>query len=193
MIKFILTHSLTHVLFSVSKILTMSWFNPSQQPRLTQPLTHSPSKIRRVKAGELMGWEKDSLIGKAKAVHTSKANQGINSLLPMSSQLQESQAPSHVMVAWEDKFHHSKCPPSLLYPSTLYTELGLEHPFGQLGSVSSQLPKHPQSPHQHGSSKSRTGPSFLPWLTATWLAAQSFQEFGLLSRNWYLNCMFLGV
>jgi len=37
-------------------------------------------KIRRVKVRKLMCWDKDSLIGKAKAVHVSKIKQGINLL-----------------------------------------------------------------------------------------------------------------
>ena len=36
--------------------------------------------IRRAKVRKLVGWHKDSLISKAKAVHTSKAKQGIHSL-----------------------------------------------------------------------------------------------------------------
>lgn len=66
------------------------WFNPSQEPSPTQPLAHSlTSGIRerrgRVKAGKLMGWASDSLIGGRKSMYTSKAKQGINSLLPMVS------------------------------------------------------------------------------------------------------------
>jgi len=54
---------------------------------------------------------KDRLIGKAKATYTNKAKYRILSLLPISrqvlSRLQESRAPSHVTVAWEDKCHRS--------------------------------------------------------------------------------------
>lgn len=53
------------------------------------------------------------LIGKAKG-HTSKATQGINSLLAMGRQVfsrtDASRAPSLVTVIWKDKYHHSKCP-----------------------------------------------------------------------------------
>jgi len=61
-----------------------------------------------------VGWDKDSLIDTARAAHRSEANQGIHSLLPIGRQvfshLQESQAPSRVMVTWEDKRRHSECP-----------------------------------------------------------------------------------
>ena len=40
-------------------------------------------RIRRVKMRKLVGCDKDSLIGKAKAAHVSKAKQGIHSPLPM--------------------------------------------------------------------------------------------------------------
>lgn len=63
----------------------------------------------------LMNWDKDSLIGKKKAAHTKKANQGIQSLLPegkqMFSPLQESRVLSTIMVTWEDKHHHSEYSP----------------------------------------------------------------------------------
>jgi len=68
-----------------------------------------------VEVRNLVDGDKDNLVGKAKAAHISKANQGFDSLLPVSrqvfSQLQESRAPSHITVTWEDKCHHSKCPP----------------------------------------------------------------------------------
>jgi len=68
----------------------------------------------RIKVQKLTGWDKDSLVGKAKATHTSEAKEGINSLLPFSkkvfSHFQESKVPSHVTVTREDKRHHSKCP-----------------------------------------------------------------------------------
>jgi len=48
-------------------------------------------------------------------VHASEAKQGIHSLLPISRQmfshLQESRAPSRLMLTWEDKCHHSDVPP----------------------------------------------------------------------------------
>lgn len=52
-------------------------FNPIQQSGPSQLLTHVSTsgigdRVRRVKAGKLMGWDKDSLIGEAKAACTAK-------------------------------------------------------------------------------------------------------------------------
>lgn len=63
------------------------WFNPRQQSRPTQQLTHPPPEelrqtIKRLKAVKLMGWDTDSFIGKAKPMHTTRAKQEWNSLLP---------------------------------------------------------------------------------------------------------------
>ena len=94
-------------------------------------------RIRRVKVRKLVGWDKDSLTGKAKAVHTRKAKQGICSLLPIvrqvCSHLQESRAPSRVTPSLRT------CPP----PSSFFLQLlflsmtsyGVKYPFGQLGSA----------------------------------------------------------
>ena len=86
---------------------------------------------------KLKGWDKSNLIGKAIAMHASKAKQGINSCLPMGRQvfrhLQESRAPSCVTVAWEDKCHNDRCPPFLLLPPVYIlrmTSHGMEYPFG---------------------------------------------------------------
>lgn len=43
-------------------------------------------RIKIVKVRRLMDWDKDSLKGKAKAMHASKVKQGIPSLLPISRQ-----------------------------------------------------------------------------------------------------------
>jgi len=63
--------------------------------------------IRRVKVRKVVGWDKNNLIGKAKAVHTSKVKPGIHSLLFISRQVfshgQESRAPACLIVTWEDK------------------------------------------------------------------------------------------
>ena len=128
--------------------MDLPWFNPSQQLSTIQPLTHSPlgrmgERIRRVKVWKFEGWDKDSLIGKAKAAHASKAKQGIHSLLLVGrqvfSQPQESRAPSRETVTWEEKRHHSECPP---LPSSSPNFLllrtmshGMEYPFGLVGSV----------------------------------------------------------
>ena len=115
------TASLLHLCSVLgAKISWVLWFNSSWQLSPTEPLAHSTpggmgERIRRVKVRKLMGWDKDSLIGKAKAVRTSKAKQGIHLLLPTGRQvlshLQGSRAPSHVTVTWEDKHQYSECPP----------------------------------------------------------------------------------
>jgi len=76
-------------------------------------------RIRRVQVRKLVGRDKNSLIGKGKAMHASKAKEGIHSLVHIGRQmfihLQESRAPLHIMVFWEDNRHHSKhLPPFLL-------------------------------------------------------------------------------
>ena len=70
----------------------LSWFKPSRELSPTQPLAPwwDGERIVRVKVRKLMGWDKDSLISKAKATHTSKAKQGIHSPLPISRQVQPS-------------------------------------------------------------------------------------------------------
>ena len=75
---------------------------------------------------KLQGWDKNNLIGKAKAMHASKAKQGIHS--PTShgqagvQPSPGSRAPSRVMVTWEDKHHNAKCPPpSFFFPQFIYS------------------------------------------------------------------------
>jgi len=68
------------------------WLNSSRQLSTRQLLAQSPlrwdgDRIRRAEVRKRMGRDKDSLIGKAKAVCASKAEQGICSLLPISRQL----------------------------------------------------------------------------------------------------------
>ena len=97
----------------------MSWFNPIWQLDTTQPLAHSPlgaigDRTGRVELRKLVEWDKNGLIGKAKAAHASKAKQRIHSLLPISRQvfrhLQQSRAPAHGTVTWEDRHQHSENP-----------------------------------------------------------------------------------
>jgi len=75
------------------------------------------------KVRKLVGWDKDSLTGKAKAVRASKAKEGVHSLHPISrqvfSRLQESRAPSCAVVTSEDKHRHSE-DPLLPSPPVLY-------------------------------------------------------------------------
>ena len=108
----------------------MSWFNPSWQPSPHSHLLTPPhpegwggESERSVK---LMGWDKNNLIGKAKAVHASKAKERIHSPLPMGRQVfghpQENRAPSCVTVTREDKHHNAGCPPLLSSSPCLYTQ-----------------------------------------------------------------------
>ena len=78
------------------------WFNTSWQLSTTQLLAHSPpggmtERIGRVKVRKLVGQDKDSLIGKAKAMRAIEVKQGIRVPLPISRQvfshLQKSMAP----------------------------------------------------------------------------------------------------
>lgn len=97
----------------------------------------------RVEVRKLVGWYKDSSIGKARAVHTSKVKQGIHSLLPIHSQvfshLQQSRAPSHTTVTQEDKMPWLQTPLPLFLFTHFYVlsmlPYGVGHPFGQLGST----------------------------------------------------------
>jgi len=80
------------------------------------------------------------------------------------SQLQESMAPSHVMVTWEDKSHYSKCAPFLHLSPDLYIA---EHDIIQYGislwsvgvscpgCVPSHLLVHPQPTHWWESGRCR--------------------------------------
>ena len=97
----------------------------------------------------------------------SKAKQGIHSPLPMGRQvfshLQDSRAPSHVTVIWEDKCHRSEFPPFILLPPAVYAECDIIWYGISLWSVGvncpscvpSQLFGHPQPPHWWGGVRSR--------------------------------------
>lgn len=69
------------------------------------------------KVKKLRCWDKDSLKSKSKAMHSNKANQGIDSPLPIVRQVfshpHEGRASSCPVVTWEDTHHYSKCPPLL--------------------------------------------------------------------------------
>lgn len=60
----------------------MSWFKADMDTH-TAPPSGMGEKIGRAKTRKLVGWDKNSLKGKAKATHKSKAKQGIHSWLPM--------------------------------------------------------------------------------------------------------------
>lgn len=63
-------------------------------------------RIRKANVRELMCWDKDNLIARAKAAHTSKAKQRIHSLLPIRGIFLGKQSSSCMMISWEDKCHH---------------------------------------------------------------------------------------
>jgi len=108
------------------------------------------------------------VIGKAKAAHTSKANQGIHLLRPIIRQVfshrQESRVPSCVMVIWEEKRHHAECPPSSFFFTQLFIA---EHDVIWHGTclysagvccagcAPSQLLVHPQPPGRWSGVRSR--------------------------------------
>ena len=100
-------------------------------------------RVRRVKERKLGGWDKDNLIGKAEVTHANKANQRIHSLVltgrQVFSHLQESRAPSCIMVTREDKHHNSEHPQlpssSLSFICRAWCLNGVEYPFGQWGSA----------------------------------------------------------
>lgn len=103
---------------------------------------HVRERIRRVKARKFVGWDKDSLIWKAKPMHPGWAKQGIHSVLPIGRQvfshLQQSRVPSHMTVTWENKCHHSKHPPlpppSPYFIDWAWCQMVWNVPFDQLGS-----------------------------------------------------------
>ena len=99
-------------------------------------------QLEKKKKVKLMGWDENSLIGKAKAAHASKAKQGIHSLLPMDRQvfshLQESRAPSDISYLARQKPSLWMSPPSFFSPPVYMrsmTSYGMEYPCHQLGSA----------------------------------------------------------
>lgn len=75
---------------------------------------------------------------------------------------QVNRAPSCITVIWEDKCHPSKCPTLFFFPS-LYAQhdaITVWDVFWSVGvncpnCASSQLPMHPQRPHQCGNRRCR--------------------------------------
>lgn len=138
-----------------------------QQAAQHHTATHSLSpgemgqKIEKVKVQELVGWYEDNLLGKAKAVYTSKAKQGIHPLLWIScSATSRKQHPWCVMVTWKDKHCHSKHP--LLLSHSLYSWAWCHKlcdlPLTILSAVlaaSSKLLAHPQPSHWQDSMRIR--------------------------------------
>lgn len=97
-------------------------------------------RVRRVKVRKLVGWDKDRLVGKAKAVCTGKQNKEFIQHIPSASRC--SAISRGIMVIWEDKQHHSEHPfPSFLFPQFCRLSMiprGMGYPFGHLGQ-----PSHP--------------------------------------------------
>lgn len=98
-------------------------------------------RVWKVKPRKVMGlWDKGSLIRKAKAMYRQTKTRNLFSPLHWLAGLyhsQESRALSHIMLTWEDKLHHSKCPPSPSSPSSICWAWhhGLAYPCGYLGSA----------------------------------------------------------
>lgn len=80
-------------------------------------------RIRKVKAWELIGWDKQNLLSKAKAAHKQSITR--NSFTTSYWQLDDhtfpgKQGQSHIIVPWENKQHHSEHPPSPFFILSLY-------------------------------------------------------------------------
>lgn len=69
-------------------------------------------RVREVEVQELVGEDKNSLLGKAKLYVQEHRNKECICSVPMGRQMfshsQESRAPSHIMVTWEDTHHNSE-------------------------------------------------------------------------------------
>lgn len=96
----------------------------------TQLLSHSsPWKGRGRKwHRKPHGLIKVQLLRKANTAHGSKVKRGINSLQPISRQMSScflgSKASIGIGVAWEDGWHHHKCPPIILLSFNFYFQEG---------------------------------------------------------------------
>lgn len=84
------------------KLLSSCWsLSPvgNEAPHSYSPNPHLPTQPGRMGRGikaKVMTWNRNSLIGKAKSVHNSKANQWSNSLLPIGSATSRRAGPHHV-------------------------------------------------------------------------------------------------
>lgn len=98
-------------------------------------LTPPPAgKNQRIKAREPMGWDKDNLIGKAKAVHKSKVKGGICCFPWVGRCLAFSRRAGHLgrqTLSLQKPLFSSFFPPLYILNMMSYC---LEYPFGQLGS-----------------------------------------------------------
>lgn len=126
------------------------WVNPGKQLSLMQLLAHSPKqggRIRRVKMRDLVGWDKDTPIGKI------NAEQGIYPLLPIIQPSPQKQGCTRhngylgmqMSSLWTPPLSPSY--PSLFLPSTMSHGMGISlwsFDASCPGCVPSQLLKHPQ-------------------------------------------------
>lgn len=158
----------------------MSWLAINQAPGscLLTPC-RTGERVRRVKARNLLGWDKTNLIGfistllsltgKTKAAYTTKETQGMTSVLPegrkIFGHLQESTALSHLLVTWDNKYRPFKLSPFFLPSPTSSTDHDVLCSGVSLWSVSvtcpscvfSPCPMQPRVPHQCSSTKARKG------------------------------------
>lgn len=147
----------------------MLWFKPRQElSPLLPPPWQDGETIGAVKVRKLVGWDKNSLISKAKGTHRGKAKQGVDSPLTMAgrcSAIPDSRAPSQGTEPGEDNHHRSKnphlspSPPALCGDrDTIWCGVFPGVSWGQCpGCVPSQLPVSPQPPGWQCGVRSRTG------------------------------------
>lgn len=147
-------------LFLVIRFLLL--VNSGRQLSSTQMLTSSQwyrNKLRKVKVRKLLSQDKDSLMHKAKVVHTRKAKQQIQALLDWQTSLANQELLKQhfffISASWEDKHHHSQCPYFLLLSSNVFKiSLWLSW-LSSPGRVLSQLTVHSQPPYFSRNARSK--------------------------------------
>lgn len=122
-----------------SSLLSPSWRNRGESQKCKAKIS-------------FMGWDKGSLIVKAKGIDASKAEPWIQSPLPtrrwVLSHPQSSRTLSHRRDAWVEKCHHSQCPP-------------LSASFPHFYMLIMMLLVHPQCPRWWGGMRSRKGSDYV--------------------------------
>ena len=112
------------------------WWTYYGQQQSTPTATHSvPSPVwwaeNRRKMRRHVGWDKDRLIGKAKAMFTNKAKQRIHSPLPIIGQvlthLQGSRVLLCILFTWEDKCYHPESVTPFLFLSPSFICWAQQH------------------------------------------------------------------
>lgn len=125
-------------------------------------------RTERVKGRKLVGWDKDKLIGKLKAVHTSRAKQGIIHCFPRAgrSSVMSRRAGLHQTQQLPGKTNTQtlNIPLSSFFLPALHVECdarcGISHWSVETSCpccVSSQLLVSPQLPHWQGGTRTRKG------------------------------------